>query len=118
MDTTPEQFALALGNVVKATAASATRPGEKRVGMYRGKKVKKMALLAHGRELSSSMEGGNCQYFAPIVFVDGNPSVVYSLTNDAMLLLELTVLADTTAIEDERHGYLRVQTASRVAAGG
>lgn len=93
VDTTAEQYAVALNNATVTTAAGP--PATKTIQLQQGPTVAQYALLARG--ISPVNDALPAQYFVPIVIQADNPTPVYAgNAMPAMLAVKFQALEDVT----------------------
>jgi hypothetical protein len=93
-----------------ARAVRGADSGFKTLGLSRGLDVPQRALLVRGASASPYGEGWISQYEVPVVVQIGEPEVVFTKGEPAMLALEFVALEDPDAAsDDERFGRLIAQ---------
>lgn len=117
-DISLEQYQIALNsNPVTTVAAGIGTAGYKKLGLSRGLGIATRALLLRGVDSSAYGEAWTAQYEVPLAQQTGDPKVVITRSDPAMLALEWTALVDFGAASpDERFGRLVMQTADALAS--
>jgi len=105
MDATLEAYQHAFNQTAITTLAGP--PAEKRIPLLEGTTTPTFRAALIRASISPYMDGGNLQYFIPIVFQTGSPESVYRKSDPVGLSLQFTAVADATL----GFGTLRAQTA-------
>jgi hypothetical protein len=111
-DLSLEQYSIALnGMSISEISSSSGVAGQKTLSLHQGTQVKTYAMLIRG--VSAYDEAFKAQYQIPVCYQDGNPAPVFNKKDIASLKLEFGVIENPdAATEDERFGWLVMQTAS------
>lgn len=118
MDVSLEQYQIALNNnAITTVAAGVGSQGTKKIGLSEDVgRTAEFALMARG--LSPYNEALAMQFCVPRCFQSGAPAPQFRKGEPAILGLQFEALEDlTTAVPQERFGYIIAATAAALPAG-
>jgi len=109
-EATLDNLAKLLGRTIKTTAADDGQIGTEALGLYRGSKVARYALLFRGN-FSEHNEEYPAQYQIPVGYFSGNVEAAYTKDGVTRYTVEFRALVDPNAAsDDEKFGSLIVQS--------
>ena len=103
-DLTAETYALVMDRAAITHSPNAGGVGWRSFQIHREVEMAEYAIVARGYGLSSYVQGGNIQYWAPYMVQSGSPQPVFNKQGAAALAVEFMAIEDRTAAAALRYG--------------